>query len=132
MKEYDYVRLLVGKERYAKNGVHKDMTGWICDPRIIDDQHLVSFEDEYGGEIACIPIKEDDLEVFWEAPTKQVGVKVILYKDTYSRFGLNKGLRGVILAKGKTDGRWIVHFDIQEGLSQEIDFNINESDIAII
>ena len=30
MKEYDRVRLLVEKERYAEEGVHKGMDGWIC------------------------------------------------------------------------------------------------------
>ena len=41
MKEYDYIKLLVEKERYAKDNVHKGMTGWICDERIINDCRLV-------------------------------------------------------------------------------------------
>lgn len=63
MKENDRVRLIVEKEKYAKKGVHKGMDGIICDPRRINEQWLVSF-DQYGDlpEIACIPVKEEDLE----------------------------------------------------------------------
>lgn len=67
MKEYDRVRLIVEKEKYAEDGVHKGMDGWICDPRNINGQWLVSF-DQFGDlpEIACIPVKEEDLEVIVE------------------------------------------------------------------
>ena len=67
MKEYDRVRLIVEKEKYAEDGVHKGMDGWICDPRNIDGQWLVSF-DQFGDlpEIACIPVKKEDLEVMVE------------------------------------------------------------------
>ena len=67
MKEYDRVRLIVEKEKYAEDGVHKGMDGWICDPRNIDGQWLVSF-DQFGDlpEIAGIPVKEEDLEVMVE------------------------------------------------------------------
>lgn len=67
MKEYDRVRLIVEKEKYAEDGVHKGMDGWICDPRNINGQWLVSF-DQSGDlpEIACIPVKEEDLEVMVE------------------------------------------------------------------
>ena len=67
MKEYDRVRLIVEKEKYAEDGVHKGMDGWICDPRNINGQWLVSI-DQSGDlpEIACIPVKEEDLEVMVE------------------------------------------------------------------
>lgn len=63
MQEYDRVKLIVEKEKYAKYGVHKGMDGWICDARSIYGQWLVSF-DGYGDEpeIACIPVDEKDLE----------------------------------------------------------------------
>ena len=58
MKEYSRVRLIVEKERYAKDGVHNGMYGWICDPRKINGQWLVCF-DQYGDlpDISCIPVK---------------------------------------------------------------------------
>ena len=67
MKEYSRVRLIVEKEKYAKDGVHKGMDGWICDPRNINGQWLVCF-DQYGDlpDIACIPVKEEDLELIAE------------------------------------------------------------------
>lgn len=67
MKEYSRVRVIVEKEKYAKEGVHKGMDGIILDTGNIDGQWLVSF-DQKGAlpEIACIPIKEEDLEVVFE------------------------------------------------------------------
>lgn len=67
MKECSRVKLIVEKEKYAREGVHKGMDGIICDPRKIDGCWLVSF-DQYGDlpEIACIAVKEDDLELTFE------------------------------------------------------------------
>ena len=44
VKEYDRVELIVEKERYAKEGVHKGMDGIICDPQKVNDTWLVSFD----------------------------------------------------------------------------------------
>lgn len=68
MKEYDKVELLVEKEKYASEGVHKGMNGWICDPRNINDQWLVCFDhvDELPT-YPIIPVKEEDLKVIWES-----------------------------------------------------------------
>lgn len=65
MQEYDRVVLTVEKERYAKYGIHKGMDGIIADERKINGCFLVSF-DGYGAEaeIACIPIKEEDLKIY--------------------------------------------------------------------
>ena len=64
MKENDRVKLITEKKGYAEHGVHKDMDGIICDPRIIEGCRLVCF-DQYGDKpnIATIPVKEEDLEV---------------------------------------------------------------------
>jgi hypothetical protein len=63
MKECDRVKLIVEKAKYAKEGVHKGMTGIICLTDQVDGEWLVSF-DQYGDlpEIACIGVKETDLE----------------------------------------------------------------------
>jgi len=68
VKEYDRVELIVKKDRYAKEGVHKGMDGIICDPHKVNDTWLVSF-DQYGNlpEIACISVKEEDLRIILEA-----------------------------------------------------------------
>ena len=68
MKQYDRVVLTVEKEKYAKEGVHRGMSGVICDPRQIGCR-LVSF-DQYGAlpEIAGISVSEEDLEVLVSAP----------------------------------------------------------------
>ncbi len=69
MKEYDRVELMVEKEKYAKEGVHKGMDGWICDPRKIDGYWLVCFDQEFDlPNIATIEVKEEDLKVIKESP----------------------------------------------------------------
>ena len=62
MKEMDCVEVTVEKEKYARDGVHKGMQGWICDSRNIEDSWLVNFP-QYGEkeDIATIAIKEQDL-----------------------------------------------------------------------
>lgn len=66
MKEYSRVRLIVEKEKCAKDGAHKGMDGWICDPRNINGQWPVCFDDEEMFAITIIPIKEEDLELVRE------------------------------------------------------------------
>lgn len=68
MKEYDRVMLVEQKEKYAKEGIYKGMSGWICDPRIIEGHWLVCF-DQFGElpNIATIPVKAEDLRVMTEA-----------------------------------------------------------------
>ena len=64
MKEMDWVEVIVEKECYAKEGVHKGMQGWICDPNNIDGSWLVNFP-QYGEkqDIATIDIEETDLKL---------------------------------------------------------------------
>ncbi len=64
MKEMDCVKVIVEKEKYAKEGVHKGMYGWICDDRNIDSSWLINFPQCGEKEdIATIDVKEEDLEV---------------------------------------------------------------------
>ena len=64
MKEMDCIEVTVEKERYAKEGVHKGMQGWICDERNIDSSWLVNFP-QYGekNDIATISIDEKDMSL---------------------------------------------------------------------
>ena len=63
MKELDCVEIIVEKERYAKEGVHKGMQGWICHPDSVQGCWLVNFP-QLGDndDIATIPIKEEDMK----------------------------------------------------------------------
>ena len=64
MQEMDCVEVIVEKEKYAKEGVHKGMQGWICHPETIDGTWLVDFP-QWGekDDIAMIPIKETDMNL---------------------------------------------------------------------
>ena len=60
----DCVEVVAEKAEYAKEGVHKGMQGWICDPRTIDGTWLINLP-QYGekDDIATLPIKEEDLRL---------------------------------------------------------------------
>ena len=64
MKEMDCVEVMVEKEDYAKDGVHKGMQGWICLDDSSNGSWLVNFP-QYGEneDIATISIKEADLKL---------------------------------------------------------------------
>jgi len=67
MKEYDFVEVIVEKEKYAKEGVHKGMRGTILDPRCINGQWLVYFADPIThADTIGIPVKEEDLKIISE------------------------------------------------------------------
>ena len=64
MKMMDCVKVIVEKEKYAKEGVHKGMYGWICWDDGSDNIWLVNFPQCGEKEdIATIDVKEEDLEV---------------------------------------------------------------------
>ena len=62
MKEMDCVEVIVEKECYVKEGVHKGMQGWICLEQRTEGYWLVNFP-QYGekDDIAEISILEEDL-----------------------------------------------------------------------
>ncbi len=64
MKEMDCVRVTVEKDRYAKEGVHKGMYGWICLNDRFKGYWSVNFP-QCGekDDIATISVHEDDMEV---------------------------------------------------------------------
>lgn len=62
MKYMDTVELIMEKDKYAKEGLHKGMQGWICDEEKINDSWLVNFPQCGEKEdIATLGIKETDL-----------------------------------------------------------------------
>lgn len=63
MNEMDIVEVIVEKEKYACEGVHKGMQGWICLPPTDDGWQLVNFP-QYGEkpDIATISMREEDLK----------------------------------------------------------------------
>lgn len=73
MKEYDRVKLLVEKDCYAKEGVHKDMTGWVCDPNTISGTWLICFDEEkYFHKFPVLSVAEADLKVIYSFDPQDV------------------------------------------------------------
>lgn len=64
MKEMDIVELIVEKEEYSREGVHKGMQGWICIEPRFKGSVLVNFP-QCGEkpDIAEISVKEEDLRL---------------------------------------------------------------------
>ena len=64
MKMMDCVEVIVEKEKYVKDGVHKGMQGWICLEQRRQNSWLVNFP-QYGEkeDIAEISIDEEDLKL---------------------------------------------------------------------
>lgn len=62
MKEMDCVEVIVEKEEYAEEGVHKGMQGWICYGVFCDGTWLVNFP-QYGekDDIATLSVREEDM-----------------------------------------------------------------------
>lgn len=114
MKEYDVVEVIVEKEKYAKQGVHKGMKGTILDPRNIDGQWLVVFENPitFADEI-IEPIKEEDLKIIYEYVDEpiEIAVEVIAEKQEYAKQGIHKGKRGMVYDLTLTNDCLEVNFD---------------------
>ena len=64
MKMMDCVEVIVEKEKYAKEGVHKGMQGWICLDDNSNGTWLVNFP-QFGEkpDIAEIPVNEEDMKL---------------------------------------------------------------------
>ncbi len=77
MKEMDCVEVIVEKERYTQDGVHKGMQGWICHPESIDGTWLVNFP-QYGekNDIAEIPVLEKDLMLLPDGMDARVNERI--------------------------------------------------------
>lgn len=62
MKMMDCVEVIVEKEKYAREGVHKGMQGWICLEEKQNGYWYINFP-QYGekDDIAEISVKEEDL-----------------------------------------------------------------------
>ena len=63
LQEYDYVELMVEREEYADEGVHKGMCGTILNPEKIRGCWQVYFSDETGADFAAVPVREEDLKL---------------------------------------------------------------------
>ena len=63
MNEMDIVEVIVEKEKYACEGVHKGMQGWICYDKCVRGYWLVNFP-QYGekDDIATTSIHETDMK----------------------------------------------------------------------
>ena len=64
MTYMDNVEVIVEKEKYTRDGVHKGMQGWITEPENISGYWLVNFP-QCGekNDIATIPVMEEDMKV---------------------------------------------------------------------
>ena len=71
MRELDTIEIIVEKDKYAKDGVHKGMQGWICDDECRNGRWLVNFP-QYGEnqDISTIGIHETDMRLIAKMDAK--------------------------------------------------------------
>ena len=72
MKEMDPVQVIVEKEKYAKEGIHKGMYGWICYDKCVRGYWLVNFPQ--CGEKEDIATTSTRLLRPWDSPGTNTGV----------------------------------------------------------
>ncbi len=62
MEMMDCVEVIMERDAYARDGVHKGMQGWICLEQRTEGYWLVNFP-QYGekDDIATVAIREEDL-----------------------------------------------------------------------
>ena len=77
MKEMDCVEVIVEKDTYAKEGVHKGMQGWICLDDNRNNTWLVNFP-QYGEkeDIAEISVREEDLRLLLNGMDARVNERI--------------------------------------------------------
>ena len=124
MKEYDIVEVKVEKEKYAKQGVHKGMQGTILDPRNIDGQWLVVFENPttFVDEL-FVPIKEEDLKLIYDSPAEYI-IEVKLLNDDYVSQGVRIGEVGRIVDIMGIGDKWEVDFSGKKILLKREEFKL--------
>lgn len=61
--EYDVIEMTVEKEKYAKHGVHKGMTGVVMEDTSYYNEWYVIFSDQNGEDIADMSIHRDDFKI---------------------------------------------------------------------
>lgn len=147
MKEMDCVEIIVEKEKYAQDGVHKGMHGWICDERTINGTWLVNFP-QYADkvDIATIAVKEEDMKII---PVMDAGVNekiaerfgettcsvspsdfivVLVEKEKYAKNDIHQGMRGKIIGESSVNNAWLVHFPMGNTI-EDIEAFIDECDM---
>ena len=94
MQELDCVEVVVEKEKYVRDGVHKGLQGWICYPYSTDGYWLVNFP-QYGekDDVAEIDIKEEDMKVIPKMDAKRNEQIKEQFENAEKKFGnISNGL----------------------------------------
>ena len=155
MKYLDCVRAIAEKEKYAKCGVHKCMQGVVWDGGCRSGEYSVYYTQRgEKPDIAEIPIEENDLEripvmhavinEFIKAEFEKNGccsensvpeyrdrIEVAVQKWEYSKFGINKGMRGWICPDRYEGVSWLVRFS-GRGDRSTVEIPIREEDMVFL
>ena len=105
MKEFDIVKLINDRDIYLKEGAKKGMIGTIMNPNCIDGTRYVIFMgkmvESYGikhaEDVDCV-VKEEDLEIVYEAPKRKINYEEYQLAEyisdctRYENHGVKKGM----------------------------------------
>lgn len=157
LKIYDNVKLNTELEELTDKGIHKGCTGLILD--IKADYCFVRFRNRKNvGDYACVNVNKMYLEFYrqeqeenipnWERfkatgdltkssfkPQKFLEydlVELTVEKEKYAKFGVHKGMQGVVMENYCIDSEYYVIFTDESTAEDIADLCVHEDDLILI
>ena len=135
MKKYDRIELIADCKYYRENDVYKGMRGTIIGERNSDGCWLVNFEYTDGIDNTEVLVSEEDMKVLNLKKPEMIeydGIKLIVEKECYAKYGAHEGMRGTILYPICHGGSWLVYFEQTTIDEDDIDLSVHEDDMEVV
>lgn len=157
MKIYDNVMLNTEMEELSERGIHKGCFGLILD--IKADMCFVRFRNrENIGDYACVSVNKKYLDVYNHEPKDHIPawekfkasdkikkdrfkprkfyeydlVEVMVEKEQYAKYGVHRGMQGVIMRSECSSSEYYVIFTDETTAEDIADIDIHEDDLKLI
>lgn len=154
---YDNIKLNTELEALSEKGIHKGCTGIILDKKA--DICFVRFRNTKNkGDYACINVNQQYLDFWMKEPEeyivnwerfKKTGnltkdsfkpqkffeydlVELTVEKEKYSKYGVHKGMQGVVMENYCIDSEYYVIFTDESTAEDIADLCVNEDDLILI
>ncbi len=154
---YDNVELNTELEELAEKGIHKNDIGTIFE--IKGDKCFVRFINRKNiGDYACVSVKSVCLDVWekankdkfaqWEEYKKTDRIKknafkpqkfleydlveLTVEKEKYAKFGVHKGMQGVVMEDYCIDSEYYVIFTDKNTAEDIADLCVNDDDLVLV
>ena len=135
MKKYNRVELIDDGKYYKDTSVCSGMRGTIIEERNSDGYWLVNFEYTVRGDNVEVLVAEEDVKVLNLKKPEMIeydGIKLIVEKECYAKYGAHKGMTGTILHPICRGGSWVVYIERTIIGEDDIDLSVHEDDMEIV